>query len=213
MVLLVCFQGCANRLRPGAERIDILLRESRVIVHQAVGKGRHPFLPHFFADQAQVLGGFLGILLRLPILKVDVPTARVDVVDDQPGYRREVAVPGPHGSAGMTITTRPVQDGHDIGRHWHVRLEGSRRDDGRIGPRRLHELSYQKESYQGSYEYLRPSHVHRRIPLRSVMLQTGGVHNAPSALTSLRDKNIYSGVVYLFPSHSPIWSVFMAVIV
>jgi hypothetical protein len=85
MVFSLCFQGRANRLRPGTKRIYVLFGESGVFVHQTIGKRGHPFVPDFFADQAQVLSGFLRTFLGLPILKVDMTAARVDVVDDYPG--------------------------------------------------------------------------------------------------------------------------------
>ena len=85
MVFSLCFDGRADRLRPGTQRFYVLFGESRVLVHQTIGKRGHSSIPDFFANQAQVLSGFLRTFLGLPILKVDMTAARVDVVEDYPG--------------------------------------------------------------------------------------------------------------------------------
>src|SRR5712672_1930715 len=122
VMLLACLQGRADRLRPRTNRIYLLTRESSPFVHQAVGEQGHPLFPDFFTDQAKVLGSLLGIFLCLPILKVDMASAGLNVVDDDPGDRCDVAVPGPHSLAGMAVGAGPVQECRDSGGDWNVRL-------------------------------------------------------------------------------------------
>ena len=125
VMLLACLQGRANRLRPRTNRIYLLTRESSLFVHQAVRKQGHPLFPDLFTDQAEVLGGLLWTFLCLPILKVDMASAGLNVVDNDPGDWCNVAVPGPHGLAGMAVGAGSVQDYRDILGHLNVRLQRS----------------------------------------------------------------------------------------
>src|SRR5262249_22537464 len=70
------------------------------------------------------LAGFLeqvvcgvGVVL-CPVGVVEMRASLVDVIDDQPGYGRDVAVPGPACVVGMAITARAV---HYCGRFWRHR--------------------------------------------------------------------------------------------
>ena len=125
VMLLACLKGCADRLRPRTNRIYLLTRESSPFVHQAVGEQGHPLFPDFFTDQAKVLGSLLGIFLCFPILKVDMASAGLNVVDNDPGDWCNVAVPGPHSLAGMAIGASLIQDCRDVLGHWNMRLQRS----------------------------------------------------------------------------------------
>jgi len=203
MMFLAWFQRCAYRVRPGTNRVYFPIRKSRVFVHQAVGNRGHSFFPDFFTNQAQMLGSLLWIFLRLPILKVDMTSARVDVIHDEPGYRCKVAIPGPHGSVGMTITARSVQTLQYIWGHLHMRLQRSRGEDGGIGSLGLYELGNQKESQQYCCENLHPSHVHQT---KFAFLAWSRDQDHPRR-NSIPNKNIRSVLVYPFLSDSPIRSV------
>ena len=80
-------------------------------MHHAVGEGWHASVLDFLANRAQVLISFLGVFLGLPVLEVDVATALIHIVRDQPGQRSDVAIPRPDGLTRMAIVARALHDG------------------------------------------------------------------------------------------------------
>src|SRR3984893_10381225 len=77
---------------------------------------------------------------------------------------RDVAVPGPHSLARMTIAAGPLQDGQNIMRYLNMRFQRPGRDDGWIRPLGLYELSKKKHNHQSESDSLHPDHIHRMIP-------------------------------------------------
>jgi hypothetical protein len=114
-----------------------------------------------------------------------------------------MAVPGPHGPAGMTIAASPVQNWQDIRGHLHMGLERSGRDDGRIGSLGLHELGNQEDGRQYSYEYLHPDHVHRKLSLSLRQLAHRTANRAVCPQFSFRKKYKFN-LFYRFHRDSPI---------
>jgi hypothetical protein len=80
-------------------------------MHYSIGEGRHATVLDFLTNRAQMLIGFLRVLLRLPVLEVDMASALIYIVRNQPGHWSDVAIPGPDGLTGMAIVARALHDG------------------------------------------------------------------------------------------------------
>lgn len=73
-------------------------------------------------------------------------TSFVDVVNDEPRYRRDVRVPRPLGLVRMTVATGTVENVFDLRRHLRVSFDGLRLVDRRIRSRGPDELKPKKEN-------------------------------------------------------------------
>lgn len=95
---------------------------------------------------------FLEIILLLspailaPLREVHFSAPLVDVVDDEPGDGRDVAVPGPARLVGMAIVAGAIQDCCRFRRELRVGLKREGLVNGRISPRRTDELHARKNN-------------------------------------------------------------------
>ena len=75
--------------------------------------------------------------------------AVIDVIDHQPGHRRDVAVPGPDGVVRVTVAARPLEHRRRRRRHGHRRAQRPPRIRRRIRPRRPDELNPEHRDQPG----------------------------------------------------------------
>ena len=80
-------------------------------MHHSVGERWHASIPDFLTNRAQMLIGFLGVFLGLPVLEIDMAAALIHIVRNQPGDRSDMAIPWPDGLTRMAIVARALHDG------------------------------------------------------------------------------------------------------
>ena len=93
---------CARNSSPLADQFDILLRKLRIAMNRSVVAERHPALGDRVADEHAF--AFRG-RLSCPVEEVQNFAALIDVLGDQPGNRRDMAVPWPRRAVGVAVLT------------------------------------------------------------------------------------------------------------
>lgn len=95
--------------RPLAENFHVFVGEFGVAVQPEVRVNRHAAACHFPANFLEIARLLASVILR-PIGEVHLSAAFVDVIDDEPGDGRDVAIPGPARLVGMAIVAGAIED-------------------------------------------------------------------------------------------------------
>jgi hypothetical protein len=101
--------------------------------------------------------------LRFPVLKIDMPSSRIYVMNDVPGNRRDVAVPWPYGRVGMAIVAGAFQNRLHFRGHIHVRFETPGRGRGRVRPAWLNDLNQDQKNDGANRNPLSPDASHTMV--------------------------------------------------
>ena len=109
--------------------LPLVVGEARFRVQQRVFGGGHITVINLLADVFPSPHHPIRMVVR-PVGKIHVPAAALDVACNQPGHRRNAAVPRPFGFVRMTIVTRRVQQRGDL---WRRRVGGQTSCPGTMG--------------------------------------------------------------------------------
>src|ERR1700688_2864377 len=106
---------------------------------------------------------FLLIYLRLPVLKIDMASPRIYIVNHIPGNRRDTAVPRPNSRTGMAVVAGAFQNRLNFRRHVHVSFETARRDHGWVRPARWNELNQDQNRKRANQNPFGRDTSHRKV--------------------------------------------------
>src|SRR6266478_6056976 len=84
---------------------------------------------------------FLLLYLRLPVLKINMTSSRIYIVNEIPGNRRDVAVPRPYRCAGMAVVAGALQHRLNLPGDLHVCFEAAGWSHRWVRPARLNGLN------------------------------------------------------------------------
>jgi len=117
-------------------------------MEQQVRREGHLPLGDLLADLLEMVR-HLDPIVGPPLREVQVTARLADVAGEDPGGRRDLAVPGPPGPMGMAVAAGALEKGGRRGRRIHPLLETLPRVLRRIGPGRTVELDRRQQQEEG----------------------------------------------------------------